>query len=124
MKAYSQDLRERIVSARLAGQSISQVARTFQVSPASVQKYWRLHQQGLSLAVKRPPGKAPRLHPDQEEAFVSLLQEKSDWTLAQLSQEWHNRTGVLLPRSTMHDHLKRLGARYKKRVVSPRNEVR
>lgn len=121
MKAYSQDLRERIVAARVAGQSISEVARVFAVSPAVVQKYWRLHRNGQSLAVGRAPGKASRLKPDQEAAFVAMLGEKSDWTLVQLVKEWEKRSGVLLPRSTLHDHLKRLGGRYKKRVASPSN---
>jgi transposase len=121
VKAYSQDLRERIVAARLAGQSISEVARIFEVSPAVVQKYWRLHRNGLSLSVGRAPGQPPRLKADQEAAFLAMVVEKSDWTLAQLTQEWQRRSGVLLPRSTLHDHLKRLGGRYKKRAVSPEN---
>lgn len=124
MKAYSQDLRERIVAARLKGQSITEVAGLFDVSDSTVEKYWRLHRRGASLAVGRSPGKPPRLAPQQEAALVALVQENTNWTLEQLSQEWQARTGVFLPRSTMHDHLRRLGVSYKKRVTSQKNAAK
>ena len=114
VKAYSQDLRERIVSSCRSGRSVAEVASLFQVSEVAVRKYLRLVESGSSLAVGRSPGKPPRLRPEQEEAFVALMEEGSDWTLEKLGQEWHRRSGVLLPRSTLHDHVKRLRGRYKK----------
>lgn len=118
VKAYSLDLRERVVGALAEGQSVVSVALRFGVCERTVRRYRTLAQSG-ELAPRPLPGAAPRLRPEQEGDFVSLVQSKSDWTLARLSAEWHGRTGVLLPLSTLHDHLKRLGGRYKKRVVSP-----
>lgn len=43
-----------------------------------------------------------------------MVQEKRDWTIDQLCVEWERRSGVLLSRSTLHDHLLRLKGRYKK----------
>lgn len=124
MKAYSEDLRQRIVSARLSGQRTCDVARVFGVSTSMVGRSLARHRQGLSLAPGRSPGKVPRLRAEQEAAVVSLVEEKSYWTLEQLSVEWHRRSGVWLPRSTLHGHLKRLGARFKKKVVSRSNAAR
>ncbi len=53
-----------------------------------------------------------------------MVKEKRDWSVDELCVEWEKRSGVLLPRSTLHDHLKRLGARYKKRAALPKNGVR
>lgn len=124
MKAYSEDLRQRIVSARLSGQRTCDVARVFGVSTSMVRRSLVRHRQGLSLAPGRSPGKAPRLRPEQEAAFIAMVEQKSDWTIEQLSVEWHRRSGVWLPRSTLHDHLQRLGGRFKKRAVSRSNAAR
>jgi len=54
---------------------------------------------------------------------VALVQESSNWTLQELSLEWERRSGVLLARSTLHDHVRRVGGRYKKRVARPRSDA-
>lgn len=90
------------------------MARVFGVSTSMVRRSVVRHRQGFSLAPGRSPGAAPRLRLDQEADFVSMIEAKSDWTLAQLSVEWQVRSGVWLPRSTLHDHLKRLRGRFKK----------
>ena len=118
MNAYSMDLRERIVTARCAGESVVSVSQRFGVCTKTVRAYEARAKAGQLAPLPRP-GKAPRLRVEEEAAFVSMVQEKSNWTVAALSEEWHKRTGVFLPSSTLHDHLKRLGARYKKRVASP-----
>jgi len=123
MKAYSMDLRERIVAACAQGESQVWVAQRFGVCNQTVSAYVGRAGRG-QLAPLPIPGRAPRLRPEQEGAFVAMVGEKSDWTLEQLSLEWERRSGVLLPRSTLHDHMKRLGARFKKRVASPRNAAR
>ena len=118
MKAYSLDLRERIVAALEEGASVVEVAQRFAVGERTVRTY-RARAKAGALAPLPIPGRPPRLPVEQEEAFVALVQEKSDWTLEQLGEEWQGRSGVFLPRSTLHDHLKRLGGRFKKRVASP-----
>ena len=122
MKAYSQDLRERVVSARLCGEGASAVAAQFAISPATVRRYMKRHEAGLTLAAGRAPGKPSRLRPEQEEAFVALLHQGRDWTLEKMAQEWQQRSqrsGVWLPISTLHEQVKRLGGRYKKRAAPP-----
>jgi len=55
MKAYSQDLRKKVVQAiEQRGISKSQAARLFGISLSSVKRYSRLANQGKSLA---PPGR-------------------------------------------------------------------
>ena len=112
------DLRERVVCALLQGESVVSVALRFGVCERTVRRYRKRALAG-ELAPHPIPGKPPRLPKDQEGAFVAMVQESSNWTLVSMQEEWHKRTGVFLPSSTLHDHLKRLGGHYKKRAVSP-----
>jgi transposase len=123
MKAYSMDLRERIVAARVAGESVESVAQRFGVCTKTVRVYQKRAAQG-ELRPRPRPGRAPLLAQEQEEAFLWMVREKADWTVDQLCGEWQERSGVVLGRSTLHNHLRRLGGRYKKRAVLPPSAAR
>jgi transposase len=117
------DLRKRIVASCALGEDIGEVAQRFGVCTRTVQRY--LDRSGRDALSPTPiPGRPARVASEEEAAFVSMLEESSDWTLLQLQDEWHKRSGVFLPRSTLHDHVKRLKGRYKKRVASPPNAVK
>lgn len=113
------DLRERVVAACQSGQSQGEVARRFGVCTKTVGRYLTRVKVG-QLAPRPLPGRAPRLAKEQEEAFVLFVQEDPDRTLLQMSQEWQERTGQLLPSSTLHDALKRVGGRFKKNTSGQR----
>jgi transposase len=114
MKTYSVDLRERIVAALQEGSSVREVALRFGVSHDTVQRYRSRHEQGQSLLPSPRLGRAPRVAPQEQEAFIAMVRENPNATLAQMSALWQERTGVTLPRATMHDHVRRLGGRFKK----------
>jgi transposase len=72
MKAYSEDLRKKIVEAvEQRGMQQSEAARLFGVSLSSVKRYVRKCRQGRSLS----PGKAPGKRPAIEERAQKLLEE-------------------------------------------------
>jgi transposase len=60
MKAYSLDLRERIVGARIKGESVASVAQRFGVCTKTVRVYEKRASQGR-LSVTPRPGRARRL---------------------------------------------------------------
>ena len=64
MNAYSMDLRERIVAARGAGESVVSVSQRFGVCTKTVRAYEALAKAGRLAPLPRP-GKAPRLQPAQ-----------------------------------------------------------
>ena len=107
------DLRERVVAACEQGQSQAEVSRRFGVCTKTVQRYVARAKVG-QLAPRPLPGRLPRLGPDQEEAFVAMVQQDPNRTLLQMSEEWKERSGQVLPSSTLHDALKRVGGRFKK----------
>jgi hypothetical protein len=55
---------------------------------------------------------------------LALLEESPNRTLLQLQQEWQAQSGAFLPSSTLHDSVKRLGGRFKKRVALPVSVVK
>ena len=61
MKAYSEDLRQKIVVALERGASKAQAARLFDVSLSSVKRYASKAQQGHSLAPEKGSGRPPKL---------------------------------------------------------------
>ena len=60
MKAYSEDLRRKIVDAVRRGASKSATAGLFGVSLSSVKRFTRMEREGDSLAPKKPPGRPPK----------------------------------------------------------------
>src|SRR5215218_784669 len=71
MKAYSVDLREKIIAAVGHGMSKAQAARTFGVGATSVKRYVKLAEDGKSLS----PGKAPGRKGKLGESGMKLLEE-------------------------------------------------
>jgi len=117
------DLRERIVAACSSGETAAAVGQRFGVCLRTVQRY--VERAKRDALVPTPiPGRPPRLAPEEEAAFLALLDESPNRTLLQLQEEWQARSGVFLPSSTLHDHVKRLGGRFKKRVVSRGSAVK
>ena len=117
MRAYSMDLREHIVSACASGESEAAVAARFGVCLKTVQRYKARCAAG-SLSPRPIPGRPPRLRREEEAAFVALMQESANWTLLELQQKWQDKSGVFLPRSTLHEHVQRLKGQYKKESPS------
>jgi len=71
MKAYSVDLREKIIAAVGHGMSKAQAARTFGVGATSVKRYVKLAEQGKPLSPRKAPGKKGKLN----ESAMKLLEE-------------------------------------------------
>ena len=114
MSAYSMDLRERIVAACAEGATQKSVAQRFGVCAKTVQRYVARAAAG-ALAPRPLPGRAPRVDEAAQRPLQALVSERPDWTLDSLSAAWTERTRQHLPRSTLHDSLKRAGLSYKKK---------
>src|SRR5947209_1410208 len=71
MKAYSIDLREKIIAAVRRGMSKAQAARTFGVGATSVKRYVKLAEEGKPLSPGKAPGKKSKL----EGSGMKLLEE-------------------------------------------------
>jgi transposase len=114
MRAYSLDLRERIVRAVEAGTPRPEVARTFGVGVATVGRYVRLGRAG-ALAPRSSPGRPARIGPAAWPALRAQLAAAPDATLAEHCATWGRAQGARVSEATMHRAIARLGWTRKKR---------
>ena len=115
MRAYSPDLRERIVRTVASGQPQPVVARTFGVGVATVRRYVTQQRTTGSLAPKRHPGPAFQIGAADQPALRTQVQATPDATLAEHCVAWEQSQRVRVSLSTMSRALRRLGWSRKKR---------
>lgn len=120
-KAYSLDLRQKIVEAYYKG-DISQrkLARQFGVATSFVQKLLKQARETGNLAPKKRISQTPtKLNTEQLEVLGQLVDENNDATLKELCQRLHEHTQVLISISTMDRMLRnKLNITVKKNAVS------
>ena len=117
MKAYSLDLRQRVLSAALRGdRTIPEVAELFGVSMTFVNKMLRLHRAGSDLA-PRPHGggHTPRLGARHHKLLRSAVAANNDATLGELREHLAAKSRVEVSDSTVSRVLKALGLPRKKK---------
>ena len=114
MNGYSEDLREKIVSAVGGGIFKSQAARTFGVSISSVKRYVKKADHGESLAPKKSPGSAPKLDEKATKLLEANLRQRPFATLKERRDYIHALTGLSVSRSTICRAIARIGSSRKK----------
>jgi len=124
MKAYSLDLRQKIIeSYESGGISQRQLAAQFRVSTFFVVKILRLHRRGDDLAAKRRGGRVkPILTSEMREYLSERLARQNDLTLAELSDAIEQRFGLKVSPPTLCRALQAMNLRRKKRVSLPAND--
>jgi len=90
-RAYSLDLRERVVAAVAAGESCRSVAATFKVSVASVVKWSQRFRATGSAAARQMGGNRPYALSSEREWLLKRLAEQPDVTLRALLAELAER---------------------------------
>lgn len=114
MRAYSLDLRARIVAAVEAGEAHPAVARRFGVAVATVGNYLRLRRATGGLAPRPRQGARPEIGPARYPALRAQVQAAPDATLSQHCTTWAETEGQVVSVSTMGRTIARLGWTYKK----------
>jgi transposase len=111
MKAYSEDLRKKIVaSIEQRGMSKAQTARLFDVSLSSVKRYSRTATQGGSLEPRKSPGR-PRKADEKAQLLLrkDVVEERPAATISQRRRFLEHVTGATLSDSTVRRLMTRLG---------------
>jgi transposase len=108
MKAYSEDLRKKIVAALERGMPKTQAARLFDVSLSSVKRYARTVRQGESLTPKKSPGR-PRIVDEKARALLEEdVKERPAATIGQRRRFLEHITATEMSDSTVRRLMKRL----------------
>jgi transposase len=109
MKAYSEDLRKKILEAVDKGMSKSEAARTFSVSRSSVKRYAAARREGRPLAPKKHPGSKPKLDQRARRLLEADVQERPALTLEERCRFLKQMVGVSVSESTLSRLLRKMG---------------
>jgi transposase len=114
MKAYSVDLRRKIVEAVTAGTPKARVARSFGVGLSTVKRYVSRAERGEELAPRKPPGKGRKVNGIAERLLERDLEERPMATLPQRRELLASVAGVEVSDSTVSRAIRRMGFSRKK----------
>jgi transposase len=109
MKAYSEDLRTKILEAVDRGMPKSEAAKTFGVSRSSVKRYAAARREGRPLTPKKHPGSKPKLDERARKILEADVEERPATTLKDRCRFLEEMVGVLVSESTLSRLLRKMG---------------
>lgn len=123
MKAYSMDLRKRVLAAYDSGKyTLKQVAERFEVTTRWIQQLrQRRELEGTIAPHPQNQGRKPAFRDKQLEALNEFVKTHPDATLEEIQE--HFASSVTCSIVAIHYTLKRLGWRYKKKRYEPANRT-
>ena len=123
MKAYSIDLRKRVLAAYDSDQhSLNQIATQFQVTTRWIQKLRQQRDQEGSIAPRpQNQGRKPAFQGDRLKPLDGFVQRHPDATLEEIRECFSDRVHCSVV--AVHNALKRLGWRYKNNRYEPANKT-
>lgn len=117
MKAYSLDLRQRVVAAYEQGKgSIAQVAEQFNVGQTFVKKMLRQQREAGTVApLAHGGGRQPSLSEKEHRLLRQTVKAQPDVSLSELQEHLSTRAGVQVSLPTIHRSLRASGHSRKKK---------
>jgi transposase len=114
MRPLSQDLRQRIITARERGEGTGEVCKRFGVSRKSVERFWKEHGRTGQCLPKQIGGyRRSRLAPHDRQ-LQRWIETQPDLSLAELRQRCLARLDVAIGTTALWHRLRRLGLTFKK----------
>ena len=124
MKAYSEDLRQKVVEAvDQRGTSKSEAARLFGISLSSVKRYSRLASQGESLTPRKGGGRPPKADQTTRKLLEEDIHKRPTATVKERRHFLQAITGKSLSEVTLRRLMKRMGFSRKKGLWGRWNET-
>ncbi len=117
-RALSNDLRERVVAAVVAGENCRSVASRFGVSVSSVVKWSQRYRATGSVAPGKMGGHRKRILEPHRAFIIERLTQNPQLTLHGLKAELAGR-GVTVSHNAVWQFIRREGLRFKKNAVRP-----
>ena len=117
-RPYSNDLRERVVGAVVAGDSCRAVSARFGVAVSTVVKWSQRYRRTGSVAPGKVGGHRRRVLVPHRAFIVRRIGEEPHLTLHRLKDELAER-GIAVSHNTIWVFLRREGLRFKKNAVRP-----
>src|SRR5262245_11622852 len=124
MRAYSTDLKERLVRAVANGQPMREAARRCHVAVNTVKRAVVQERETGSLERKPIPGSPRRSGPEREAALRARREAAPDATVLEPCAWWAEHYGQQLSEATKWRAIRRLGWTHKKRHWQPASATR
>jgi transposase len=124
MKAYSIDLREKVLRAVDQGYAREEIIKLLGVSRATIKRYLKQRRDTGTIAPKAIPGRTPKKLGLLQADLAAQLQAHDDLRVEDQCRLWEQAHGVHVSTSTMSEAIKRIGWTRKKRRWVPLNAVR
>ena len=126
MKAYSLDLRQKIIDTYFEGGiSQRQLTKRFRVALSFVEKLLKQYRETGSIApLVRTQQTPTKLKEEQLSVLAAIVEANNDATLEELRTLLHRQTGVLIGRSTVDRMLQKLNLTVKKNTTRHRKTER
>jgi transposase len=109
MKAYSEDLRKKILQAVDRGMPKTEAARTFSVSRSSVKRYAATRREGRPLTPKKHPGSKSKLDERARKLLEADVEQRPAITLKDRCRFLKEMVGVSVSESTLSRLLRKMG---------------
>src|SRR5215472_12259851 len=120
MKAYSQDLRERVLRALDQGKARQEIVEMLGVSLATLKRYLKQRREQGHVRPHMIPGRAPKKRSTLEAGLEPQLRAHDDASLQRHCDLWEQSHDERVSRWTMSRAIKGLGwSRKKRRWVPP-----
>ena len=125
MKAYSQDLRQRVVRAVDEGRTRAEIAQLFGISLATIKRYLKQRRESGHLIPKAIPGRPAKKGGALQVGLGTQLAAHPDMTLDEHCRLWETEHGQRVSTATMSRAITRLGWTRKKKTLeaSERDET-
>ncbi len=114
MKAYSPDLREKVLHAVDQGKSRREIVNVFGVSLATLKRYLKQQRETGNVLPKPIPGRSCKKFAPLEAGLAAKLKAHSDATLEEHCRLWEEAHGMWVSTSTMSRAIRRVGWTRKK----------
>lgn len=101
MRAYSQDLRERVVHAIDQGKPQNEVSTLFEVSSSTIKRYLRQRREQGHLHPKKITGRPPTKRASLQMHLLAQLEAYPDATLQEHCEAWEAQGGMKVSLATM-----------------------
>ena len=123
MRAYSIDLREKVLRAADQGYAREEIIKLLGVSRATIKRYLKQRRDTGTIAPKTIPGRTPKKLRLLQADLAAQLHAHDDLRLEDQCRLWEQTHGVRVSTSTMSEAIKRIGWTRKKRRWVPLNAV-
>ena len=117
MRAYSQDLRQRILHAVDQGQPRAEIIKSFAVSRSTIKRYLKLRRETGDVKPKAIPGRPSKKGAALHAELLPQLEAYPDATLAEHCQLWETTYGIQISSATMSRAIRRLNWTRKKKTL-------